>query len=343
MHAPLRTFRVFCAMQKEKQAVEQRQTVENIVKRIEALGFVVSPMPQLSQFDGDFFLLNGEILIALDYAHLSYRRDFVFSFDKKRFEYCFQNHRHFFQLLICETSERVFIVPLSLILEIFSDIYSAGNDFKQFKPALKMRNGTWFCRFFGQYDITDYLNRYDFLITESKAYRPQPTRYDALIEVPTLEEKYRLIAEEATIRYDSLHASTVDMLRKIGEWSGYRVVTESYPLSITGFPYAIDCLWYKGDDLFIAIEVCHNGVVEKDKDALKLAKTHGARKVIIVTEISKMARVRKLFALEGDIKSWAEVWSFERVFSLFESGMRFFKDFEKFRRHGWQGDLGEFI
>ncbi|NJN35218.1 MAG: hypothetical protein HC817_14185 [Saprospiraceae bacterium] len=212
-----------------------------------------------------------------------------------------------------------------------------------FKPTLKLRNGAWFCRFFGQYDLTDYLNRYDFLISEAKTYRPQPTRYDALIEVQTIEEKYRQIAEEAAIRYDSLHASTVDMLRKIGEWAGYQVVTESYPLSILGFPYAIDCLWYKGDELFMAIEVCHHGVVEKDKDALKLAKTHGARKVVIVTEINKMERVRKLFALEGDVKSWTEVWSFERVFTLFESGMKFFKDFEKFKRHGWQSELGEFI
>lgn len=93
----------------------------------------------------------------------------------------------------------------------------------------------------------------------------------------------------------------------------------------------------------MAIEVCHLGSVEKDKDALKLAKQHGARKVVIVSEINKIARIRKLFQLEGDIKSWAEVWSFERIFNLYETGSRFFKDFEKFKRYGWREGLGEFI
>ncbi|NJN35219.1 MAG: hypothetical protein HC817_14190 [Saprospiraceae bacterium] len=123
----------FRLMQKEnqdKRNIEQQRVKENIVQRVEKLGFVVTHTPQLAHFEGDFYLLNNEILIALDYAHLSYRRDFTFTFDKNRFEYCFEHHRHFFQLLICESLERVFIVPLSLVMEIFSDIISAGNNFK---------------------------------------------------------------------------------------------------------------------------------------------------------------------------------------------------------------------
>ena len=201
-----------------------------------------------------------------------------------------------------------------------------------------------FSVFFGQYDITDYLNRYDFLISESKTLYPlPPTRFNSIIEVKTLEEKYVQLADEGNLRADSLHSATVDMLRRIGEWSGFDVITEGVPLGLPDFPYQIDCLWYKNGDLYLAIEVCHHGVVEKDKDALKLAKQHGARKVIIVSEINKMERIRKLFLFEGDIKSWTEVWSFERVFSLFEAGLKFFKDFEKFKRYGWNDNMSEFI
>jgi hypothetical protein len=145
------------------------------------------------------------------------------------------------------------------------------------------------------------------------------------------------------LRGDSLHAATVDMLRKIGEMAGFEVLTEAKPKGMPEFPYAIDCLWYKGGDLFLAIEVCHHGVVEKDKDALKLAKQHGARKVVIVSEINKIDRIRRLFAYEGDLKSWTEVWSFERIFNMYESSIKFFRDFEKFKRYGWQENLNEFI
>ncbi len=324
-----------------KQEKERSIIQQQIVQRIESLGFKVTPKPDWGE---TYYLLNDEIGIALDYTHLNYRREFVFKFSKDKYEFFYNNHRHFFQLFICESTERVFIIPLSLVMEIFHDIYASGGNFKEFKPNIKLRNGVWFLRFFGQYDITDYLNRYDFLISESKTlFQLPPARFNSVIEVKTLEEKYIQLAEENSLRSDSLHSATVDMIRRIGEWSGFEVITEGVPLGLPEFPYQIDCLWYKGGDLYLAIEVCHHGVVEKDKDALKLAKQHGARKVIIVSEINKMERIRKLFMFEGDIKSWTEVWSFERVFSLFESGAKFFKDFDKFKRYGWTDNMNEFI
>ena len=324
-----------------KQEKERSIIRQQILERIESLGFNVAPKPDWGEH---YFLLNDEIGISLDYSHLNYRREYVFKFNKDNYDFFYNHHRHFFQLFICESTERVFIIPLSLIMEIFNDIFASGGDFKEFKPNIKLRNGVWFLRFFGQYDITDYLNRYDFLISESKTLYPlPPARFSSIIEVKTLEEKYLQLADEGNLRADSLHSATVDMLRRIGEWSGFDVITEGVPLGLPDFPYQIDCLWYKNGDLYLAIEVCHHGVVEKDKDALKLAKQHGARKVIIVSEINKMERIRKLFLFEGDVKSWTEVWSFERVFSLFEAGLKFFKDFEKFKRYGWNDNMSEFI
>ncbi len=324
-----------------QQEKEQEFGKNEVLARIEHLGFVVS---RKVEWGDSVYALNDEILIDLEYTPLSTRRrEYLFRLDKKRLDFFYQNHRNYFLLLICESDKRVFLLPLSLIMEIFDDIYASGNDFKNFKPTVKLRNGVWFLRFFGQYDITDYLNRYDFLIAESKTYRQVPTRYNTVIEVQTLEERYEQLSYAGDLRRDSIHAATVDMLRKIGEWSGFDAVIEKKPHGLSDFPYEIDVLWYKNGDLYLAIEVCHHGVVEKDKDSLKLAKQQGARKVIIVSEINKMERIRKLFQYEGEIKSWAEVWSFERVFGMYESGLRFFKDFDKFKRYGWQEGLSEFI
>jgi hypothetical protein len=327
-------------MAKVKQEQEQHIIKTNILKRLESLGFAITPKTEWGEH---FYLLNNDIGIDLEYAYLNHRREYIFKPNKDKYTFFYTQHRHFFQFFICESTERVFIIPLSLIMEIFDDIFTAGNDFKAFKPLVKLRNGVWFLRFLGQYDVTDYLNRYDFLISESKSFSPTPTRYNSVIEVKTLEEKYPSLAEEGGLRYETLHAATVDMLKKIGEWAGFDVITEGVPLGQPDFPYQIDCLWYKNGDLYLAIEVCHHGVVEKDKDSLKLAKQHGARKVVIVSEINKMERIRKLFQYDGDIKSWTEVWSFERVFSLYEAGLKFFRDFEKFKRYGWHEGLNEFI
>jgi hypothetical protein len=322
-----------------KKAIEKDVLVPKVLERIGKLGFDVSPEPRLGD---SVYRLDESCLVYTDFTALNYRKEYIFSLPKLTLDYIFDTHRNSFLLLICDSTERVFILPISLILEIFHDIYANGTDFKVFKPVIKLKNGVWFLRFAGQYDITDYLNRYDFLIAESKPTR-QITRYSSIIELESIEERYKSLAAESAMRYDSLHSTTVDMLKRIGEWAGFEVVTESRPLSIPDFPYEIDCLWYKNGDLFMAIEVCYHGVVEKDKDSLKLAKQHGARKVVIVSEINKMERIRKLFMLDGDIKPWTEVWSFERVFNLFENGMKFYKDFEKFKRYGWTDNMSEFI
>jgi len=133
------------------------------------------------------------------------------------------------------------------------------------------------------------------------------------------------------------------MLRDIGKWSGFKVLTESKPSGISNSPYNIDCLWYKGDDLYLAIEVCDKGSIEKDKDALKLAKSFGARKVVIVSNINKLERIRKLFMFNGEIKFWTEVWSFERIFKMYKSGKEFFANFDKFKKYDWSENLKEYV
>ena len=45
----------------------------------------------------------------------------------------------------------------------------------------------------------------------------------------------------------------------------------------------------------------------------------------------------------GEIKSWTEVWSFNRVFNMFESGQKFFKDFSKFKNYQWNDNSVEYL
>ncbi|MEY4934336.1 MAG: hypothetical protein RIS64_695 [Bacteroidota bacterium] len=318
----------------------ENETICNeVLKKIQHLGFMVSPKLELGQ---SVWMLNDEIDVEIMFSKQNRRKEYVFK-PELQGDVSYKANRNAFQLYVCDTIDRTFVIPLSLIAEIFQDIYALGEHFKQFKPIIQLQNGAWFLSFFGKYDITDYLNRYDFLIAESKTYTPPPVRYATTIERKGIEDRYKELAQEGNLRDDSMHATTVDMLRRIGEWYGFEAITESKPKGFAEFPYLIDCLWYKNGDLYMAIEVCHKGVVEKDKDALKLAKQHGARKVIIVAEVNKLDRIRKLFMYDGDIKSWTEIWSFERVFNLFESGLRFFKDFEKLKRYGWSENLIEYI
>jgi hypothetical protein len=67
------------------------------------------------------------------------------------------------------------------------------------------------------------------------------------------------------------------------------------------------------------------------------------RKVIIVTEINRLKRVRDIFMYNGEIRSWTEVWSFNRIFNMYESGQKFFKDFIKFNNYSWNENIVEYI
>jgi len=199
----------------------------------------------------------------------------------------------------------------------------------------------------GIYEITDYLNRYDYLLQDDKynlsLLFPTVRKFASEIEVKTEQQKFKELATFYNLDEKNLHNSIIFMLKQLGEWLGYNVITEGKPKNLETFPYQIDCLWYKGNDLYLAIEVCNKGSIEKDKDALKQAKYFGARKVIIITDIAKLERIRKLYMYNGEIKSWTEVWSFNRVFNMFENAQKFFKDFIKFNNYQWNENMVEYL
>ncbi|MDR2684882.1 MAG: hypothetical protein LBB53_05840 [Prevotellaceae bacterium] len=184
------------------------------------------------------------------------------------------------------------------MIEILKD--AKANDhitFHQWETMIRKRNGVFILRLNGIYDITDYLNRYDYLFQDENAKIASPIKFNAEIEVKS----------------------------------------ESKPVGIETFPYQIDCLWYKENDLFLAIEVCNKGSVEKNKKRIKTGKKFWCKKS------DNCYRYCKIFMYNGEIKSWTEIWSFNRIFNMFENGQRFFKDFSKFKNYQWSKNIVEYI
>lgn len=334
-----------------KPKIEIDTIKQNVLQNIAQFGFEIEKT-DLGRTVYNLKREETEIKIDLIYASLNDRKEFFFGIEEGQFEAIYKTNRNFFQIFVCENENQIFIIPLSFMMEILKDAVATDHvERKQFKPIIRKRNGTFIMRITSNdmpkyYDLTDYFNRYDYLLVDDKqlkSFKNPVTSYETEIEIRTPEQKFKLLAEEGGLNKTSMHTATIQMLRAIGEWYGFKVLTETTPLKIPNFPYQIDCLWYKDNDLFLAIEVCYKGSIEKDKDALKLAKQHGARKVIMVTEVGKLDRIRKLYMYNGEIKSWTEVWSFDRIFNMYETGHKFFREFNKFKEYGWNDNIVEYI
>jgi len=317
---------------------------EKVLNNIQRFGFTVE---QDKRFGKTIYSIdNGKIFLDLSYASLNKRGEYFFGIEQEQFEKLYGKNRSFFQIFICENEKQVFIIPLSFMMEILKDSKATGDVFKQYKLVIKMKNGSYVLRLFGHYDITDYLNRYDYLATDKKELRlleGLDIKYNADIRIRGVDQEYKNIAKEDGLRKGSIHETTIDMLANIGNWSGFKVLTESKPVGMSDFPYQLDCLWYKNNDLYMAIEVCDKGSVEKDKDALKHAKSFGARKVVIVTNVNRLERIRKIFMFNGEIRFWTEIWSFDRIFKMYESGRKFFGSFDKFKNYSWNENVVEYL
>ena len=318
---------------------------EKVLDNIRSFGFNVK---RDENFGKTIYSIDSDrIFVDIIYASLNDRGEYFFGIEQEQFEKMYEKTRNFFQIFVCENEKQAFIVPLSFMIEILKDAKATDHTtFKQWKPIIKMKNGLYVLRLFGHYNITDYLNRYDYLATDEKELellKNLDIKYTSEIKIRKAEEEYKDIAEENNLIKENIHATTIDMLKNIGAWCGFKVLTESKPLGIDNSPYHIDCLWYKGDDLYLAVEVCDKGNVEKDKDSLKLAKSFGARKVIIVSNVNKLERIRKIFMFNGEIKFWTEVWSFERVFNMYKAGQDFFRNFNKFKTYSWNENIIEYL
>jgi hypothetical protein len=328
----------------KKTSNEIKNIKDTVLSNFRKFGFTVKK----AETGRSIYTLNGDTTIDLIYASLNKRDEYFFGIEEEQFYNIYSTNRHFFQIFICESSDQIFIIPLSFMMEVLKDAKANNHiTFHQWKPIIRKRNGVFMLRLENIYEITDYLNRYDYLLNDENdkniSLNNPVIKFNSEIVVKTEKQKFKEIATLYNLDNKNIHSSTIFMLKKMGEWLGYDVITESKPKNIENFPYKIDCLWYKNNDLFLAIEVCHKGSAEKDKDALKQVKYFGARKVVIIADINKLERIRKLYMYNGEIKCWTEIWSFNRVFNMFENGQKFFNDFLKFNNYQWNDNIVEFL
>jgi hypothetical protein len=191
-----------------------------------------------------------------------------------------------------------------------------------------------------QLDVTEFVNRYDFL---SKSIPPP-------VAIPLLGRSQASVAGQDIIDAimsspelsgDTLHTRIIAMLTQVGKWKGYVAETE-YRVPQDS-PYQIDVVWLDRELLEVAIEVQVGGNETEAKDRLVHAKRFGARKVIVVSMFESMNRLRSLCRYEPDLKNWLEIWSTAKVHEMYQSGRKFFELFRPFERQQWSEEIKEIL
>jgi hypothetical protein len=104
----------------------------------------------------------------------------------------------------------------------------------------------------------------------------------------------------------------------------------------------LDVVWLNGEEVDLAAEVHDGGNETEAKDRLRQALRFGARKVVVVSVPSAIARLRSVCQFEADLKQWLEIWSVARVYRMFRSGREFFEDFQPFRKRQRSENVAEF-
>jgi hypothetical protein len=98
-----------------------------------------------------------------------------------------------------------------------------------------------------------------------------------------------------------------------------------------------------GDEIDLAGEVHDGGNETEAKDRLRHALRFGARKALVVSVPSAIARLKSVCQFEADLKQWLEIWSVARVYRMYRSGREFFEDFRPFRKRQRSENVAEFL
>lgn len=191
-----------------------------------------------------------------------------------------------------------------------------------------------------EYDLTEYLNRYDFISKSIPESFAQNLRRAATPTQPLDQVKDQIMAHP-DLAGNSLHDRTCDMLAQIGKWMGY--VAEKGHKVAPDSPYQLDVAWLRNDQLEVAAEVQVGGNETEAKDRLIHARRFGARKLIAVCGPESVSRLRNLCRHEPELKNWLQIWGISRVYRMHTSGSEFFATFRSFERHQWSDEVQEFM
>jgi hypothetical protein len=188
-----------------------------------------------------------------------------------------------------------------------------------------------------QFDLTPYLNRFDFI---SKTI-PAPAQRHTIRRKATEDSSDVIdaIKSNPDLSGDSLHDRVIDMVAQIGKWSGY-VPAKSHKVPPDS-PYQVDVVWLDRDLIELAVEVQVGGNETEAKDRLVHAKRFGARKIVVVSKTESIKRLKEICRYEPDLKNWLEIWSLAKVYRMYLAGQQFFELFQPFEKQQWSPEIRE--
>ncbi len=296
----------------------------------------IEPVPRMSSVYTTF----NEVLLDVRYAGLMEKGYYWFFIDTHRLNQ-WRNKQRFVECFICGDESTVVFVPDTKIFEWYDDIEPnrKGHWFMKVEPEgerliMKIGHGH------PDMDAQDYLNRFDLISPIIPRPLPKISVAPSGSQVGFDQTKVAIMADER-LTGDSLHERVIDMLSKIGEWSGYEA-KKSYAAEPKS-PYIIDVVWLQGDEIDVAIEVHDGGNETEAKDRLRQALRFGARKVIVVSVPNAIIRLRSISRFEAELKNWLEIWSVGRVYQMYRNGYEFYREFRPFRRRQRSDDITEYL
>jgi hypothetical protein len=195
-----------------------------------------------------------------------------------------------------------------------------------------------------KYDVTEYVNRYDF-ISESAPLPvvapPTPREERPAAPLQQDVDVNEAIMSSTELAGASLHDRVADMLLQVGRWMRYSA-EKDYRVT-PDYPYQIDVVWLDRGLIEVAVEVQVGGNVTEAKDRLIHAKRFGARKIIVVSAHESVNRLKSLCRYEPDLRNWLEIWSIPKVYQMYLNGRQFFELFDPFERQQWSEEIREFM
>lgn len=295
----------------------------------------VEPVPKLASVYTTF----NEVWLYVRYSSLGQNKRYWFDVDTYKIN-DWKDTRRFVVCLICGDEATVVFLPDQELLSWYDGIepnrkghWMVTIATEGDKLVLKMPGAR------PDYDLSPYVNRYDFISKSIPV--PAIARQPLAASAPLSEDVARLIMQSPDLEGPSLHERVVDMLAKIGHWTGYDP-QKSYKVPEDS-PYQIDVVWLRSDILDVAIEVQVGGNETEAKDRLIHARRFGARKILVVSIPESIPRLRSLCRYEPELKNWLQIWSVTRIYQMYLGGKEFFALFRPFERQQWSEQITEVL
>lgn len=306
---------------------------ERFIEKIRAVK-TIQPVPKLSSV----FTTFNEVWIYVRYSTLTKRGSYWFDVDTYKTNE-WRDRKKFIVCFICGHEDIVVFIPDDKLFQWYDDVNP--NRKGQWMANIYVRENSLELKVPGKeqaYDVTGYLNRYDYISRTIPEEISRPVFAPSAPEASD-EELKRRVMTEPDLPGDSFHDRVVEILANIGSWTGY-LPQRSYKVRPDS-PYQIDVVWLRNQLPDVAIEVQIGGNETEAKDRLVHARRFGARKVVAVSAPESIPRLKSLCRYEPDLKNWLEIWSVQKVYEMYRSGRQFFKLFKPFETQKWTEEIEE--